>query len=320
MKYRTVCNTGLKVSEIGLGCWAIGGRSWGPADDSASIATIRRALEIGVNFFDTADSYGDGHSETLLGQVLAGSKPDAIICSKAGICPNLVSQNFSEPYLTSAVEGSLRRLQRDAIDLFLLHNPDRATIEQGDIFRVAERLKTAGKIRHWGISVRPRAAHWKTPASGATLDPAGDALAAMRLSEPSAIEIVFNIFETHAKERLFDEAQKRGVGIVSRVPLASGLLSGKFRRDMEFPPGDFRRDWPRKQFDIDVGRVEKLMKLPAMEGRGLPEAALAFPLSFKDVSVVIPGARTPAQIEQNANASNAPHFDAAQLREILENA
>jgi aryl-alcohol dehydrogenase-like predicted oxidoreductase len=317
VKYRAIGNTDLRASEIGLGCWAIGGRFWGPVDDSASVATIRRAREIGVNFFDTADSYGDGHSESLLGRVLEESGPDAIVCSKAGIRSELSSQDFSEPYLTRAVEGSLLRLRRGAIDLFLLHNPDRSTIERAEIFQTAERLKRAGKVRHWGISVRPSAGHWKTPASGATPDPVDDALAALKLADPSAIEIVFNIFESDAAGRLFAEARKRGTGIIARVPLASGLLSGKFKRETEFPRGDFRRGWPREQLNADVARVESLMRLPAMKGRELPQAALAFALSFENVSVVIPGARTPAQIEQNAAASDAPHFDALQLNEIL---
>lgn len=317
MKYRTIGSTDLRASEIGVGCWAIGGRFWGPTDDSVSVATIRRAREIGINFFDTADSYGDGHSERLLGQVLAENGPDAIVCSKAGIHPDLTGQDFSEPYLTRVVEESLRRLRRDALDLFLLHNPDRATIERANVFAIAQRLQKAGKIRHWGVSVRPGAGHWKTPASGATPDPVGDALAVLRLASPSAIEIVFNIFENDAAVRLFDEARKRSTGIIARVPLASGLLSGKFKHDTEFPRGDFRRAWPREQLHYDVKRIEKLMRLPSMKGRHLPQAALAFSLSYEDVSVVIPGARTPAQVEQNAEASNALHFDAVQLKEIV---
>jgi aryl-alcohol dehydrogenase-like predicted oxidoreductase len=317
MRYRTLGTTDLIASEIGLGCWAIGGRSWGPVDDVTSVAAIRRAIDVGINFFDTSDSYGNGHSETLLGSSLVDARDRTIICSKGGILPELSGQDFSANYLGRAVEGSLQRLRRDAIDLYLLHNPDRVTIERGEAFETMERLRSAGMVRHWGVSVRPAADQWKAPPSGSTPSPIDDALATLSLTKPAAIEIVFNMFEAEAAAKLFAEAHKRGVGIIGRVPLASGLLSGKFASQMQFPRGDFRRTWPREQFEADLQRLQRLMARPAMRGRALPEAALAFALSFDELSVIIPGAKTPQQVEQNAAASNARRFDRAQLAEII---
>lgn len=316
MRYRNIGTTDLLASEIGLGCWAIGGRGWGPVDDGSSIAAVRRAIEVGINFFDTADSYGAGHSETLLGATLSDMGVGGIVCSKGGILPDLHGQDFSEDHLTRAVEGSLSRLRRDAIDLYLLHNPDRETIDRGDAFAAMERLQAAGKIRHWGVSIRPAAGSWKTPPSGATASPVDDGLAVLRLAKPAALEIVFNMFEAEAAAELLPTARRQGVGIIGRVPLASGLLSGKFRSQTEFPRGDFRRKWPRDEFDEDLRRLESLMARPVMRGRALPDAALAFALSYDEVSVVIPGAKTPQQVERNAEASSTPRFQPGQLAEI----
>jgi aryl-alcohol dehydrogenase-like predicted oxidoreductase len=313
MNYRRLGKTGLTVSEIGVGCWAYGGVGWGPVDDADSISAIRCAYDLGVRFFDTADSYGAGHSEEVLAAALEGARPDAVICTKSGILADPSRQEFSYAHLATAIEGSLRRLRRERVDLYLLHNPDRATLARGEAFDAMERLQREGKVAHWGVSVRP-AASWRSPPSGASEDPVADAAVAVADDRVAVIEIVYNMLEADAAA-IFTAAAERDVGIVARVPLASGLLAGRFTRDTTFPRGDFRRRWPRGAFERDLEAVARIRALPQMDGRDLAQAALQFAIADPAVSVTIPGARNAAQAAHNLAPSKP--FSPSEVAQIV---
>ena len=161
MRYRKLGRTGIEVSEIGFGTWSIGGKDWGPTDDGDSIRAVRKALDVGMTFFDTADHYGAGHSEGILGKALAGQRDKVVIASKGGILSDPSKQDFSAAHLATALEASLRRLRTDAIDLYFLHNPTADDMRRGECFEVMRRLKADGKIRSWGVSVRPPVDGWQ---------------------------------------------------------------------------------------------------------------------------------------------------------------
>src|SRR5215472_11683880 len=217
MKYRVLGKTGLKVSEVGFGAWAIGGNaygnSYGPTDDTESLQAIGRALELGCNFFDTADVYGHGHSEELLGQALQGHRSELVIATKVGgdFYHGNPRMNFTPDYLEFALGKSCERLQTDYVDLYQLHNPPMQLIRDGRMFKTLEKLKASGRIRSYGISIH---------------DPQ-EGIQAMKNKDIGAIQVVFNLLRQEAKNQLFREATQENVGIIAREPLANGFLTGK---------------------------------------------------------------------------------------------
>jgi len=316
MKYRSLGNTGLTVSEVGFGTWAIGGLDWGRVDDRESVTSVHCAMDLGVNFFDTANVYGEGHSETILGRALKGRRDQAVIATKGGMQPGRGSLDFSASSLDQALTGSLQRLGTDYVDLYQLHNPDMEVIRRGDVFETLEGFRRAGKIRAWGVSLRPPSSHWKVPASGASNDPVGDGLELLSLVTPTSLQLVFNIFERDPAARLFTAAEHAGVSLLARVPLASGLLSGKFTPDTVFPDDDFRKKWPRDLFLEDLKRVDRLKQIFQGSEMSLTQGALAFTLSFSAVTLTIAGAKNARQVEENAGASSFAPLSADRLSEI----
>lgn len=289
MKYRKFGSTGFQVSEIGFGAWAIGGdahgNSYGPTQDDESLRAIKTALDLGCTFFDTADCYGYGHSEELLGQALKGWRDRVIIATKGGsdfyhAPPRL---NFTDAHLSFAVEQSLKRLGTDYIDLFQLHNPPFSVIERGRLFEPLEKLKAQGKIRFYGISIH---------------DPA-EGLLALKSGHPAAIQVVYNYLRRDAAEELFPRAIADGVAIIAREPLANGFLTGKYTKDSIFPVGDIRHQWPSKHQTQIINQVDDFSKRIAAGPLTRAQAALKFVLSQPAVSAVIPGCKTVAQTEEN---------------------
>src|SRR5205809_253067 len=213
MKYRTLGKTALKVSEVGFGAWAIGGNnygnSYGPTDDKVSVAAVERAFELGCSFFDTADVYGHGHSEEILGQALKGRRNDVILATKVGgdFYHDPPRMNFSPEYLEFASAKSCERLQTDYIDLYQLHNPPIQLLKNGKIFEGLEKLKDSGVIRHFGVSIH---------------DPE-EGILSMKYGHPEAIQVVFNLLRQEAKNQLFQAARERNVGIIAREQLSSGF-------------------------------------------------------------------------------------------------
>jgi aryl-alcohol dehydrogenase-like predicted oxidoreductase len=296
MKYRQFGKTDLVVSEIGFGAWAIGGSAmvgaipigWGPADDDLSVKTIHASLDAGINFFDTADFYGLGHSEELLGKTLAKNK-EVIIASKVGQRKDIdkVVGDYSYDYLIKACEASLKRLKRDHIDYMQLHTAKLQHLEEGECIRAMEELKRQGKIRHWGISV-------------STFNPFPEADYFIDNKTGEGLQLVFNLINQLAIP-VIDKAAGAGMGVIARMPLQFGLLTGKFESSVSFQKDDHR------SFRLNAEIIEKSNELirkywkPLAEEREqtMTEFALSFILSKKGVSTVIPGLRTPEQVKMN---------------------
>ena len=298
MHYRKLGNTGITVSEIGVGGWAIGGRAeaagtpfgWGKTSDEDSLAAIRRARELGVTFFDTADSYGFGRSESLLGIVLSRKRQDVVIATKVGVSRDgqgKLSKDFSRQHISHAVDGSLKRLRTDYIDLYQLHNPTLEELRRADIHEAMDRLQEVGKIRFWGVSVT-------TPEEGIEIINRGWGY---------ALQVLYNVLNQAPAQELFPLAKAKGYGIIARVPLASGLLSGKFRTDSVFAGDDVRQNFlTPKRLEEVIPRVDEAKSIIGGTARSLAEGALRFALCHDAVSTIIPGARNVRQVEMNVAA------------------
>jgi aryl-alcohol dehydrogenase-like predicted oxidoreductase len=292
------------VSEIGFGAWGISGRGYGPTDDTESIRTLHKALDLGVNFIDTADSYGDGHSEELIGKVLKerGDK-ETIIATKFGwdfYGRGGIKSNLKRDYIFFAVEGSLKRLGRDWIDLYQVHNSKPDAIKEHDVYETLEKLKKQGKIRFYGVSAFYL----------------NDGIEAIKTWNPDTIQVVYNILDQEAGEELLPQALNNDIGIIAREPLASGIISGKYDENSNFPKSDHRRGWSKSFLEERARKISKL-KFLEKEGRSLTQAAIRFTLYNEAVSVVIPGAKTERQVEENVKAGEI-ELDMSELKRLKE--
>ncbi len=299
----------MSVSAIGFGAWAIGG-FWGPVNDDESMRALHAAVDAGVNFIDTADVYGNGHSERLVARLRRERPRDTIwVATKAGRkLPQQVREGYSRENLTLWIEESLRNLGMEAIDLLQLHCPPAALYERPEVFGLLDDLVTAGKLRYYGVSVE-------------TVD---EALAALRFPGVQSVQIIFNMFRLKPAERFFLAAKSSQVGILARVPLASGLLTGKLRRDTTFAPDDHRQFNREGQmfdkgetlsgvpYDVGLEAVEELRAL-VRPGATLAQMALRWILMFDAVTCAIPGARTEQQARENAGAARLPPLTAEQM-------
>ena len=305
MQYQQLGRTDLTVSRIGFGAWAIGG-DWGTVDDEQSMAAMHAAIDAGVNFIDTADVYGDGRSERLVARLRRERPGDTIhVVTKAGRrLPKQVVDGYSRTNLTEWVNRSLRNLETDTIELLQLHCPPAALYESAEVFDILDDLVKAGKLRYYGVSV----------------ETADEALAAMRYPRVQSVQIIFNMFRLKPLERVFPEAVRRQVGILARVPLASGLLTGKLRADSVFARDD-HRNYNRAGEAFDQGEtlsgvpytlgleaVERLRPL-VPKAVSLTQLALRWILMFDAVTTAIPGAKTPAQAVENAGAGGLDAID-----------
>lgn len=292
MKYREFGNSGIRVSEIGFGAWPIGGNahgnSYGTTDDRQSLEAIERAIALGCNFFDTADVYGYGHSEELLGRAIRHGRDRVVIATKVGgdFYTGAGRRNFGADYIRFALDKSLKRLRTDYLDVYQLHNPPLKLIEKEETYAVLKDLKREGKIRAWGLSI---------------FDPI-EGLTALRIGRPDCIQVVYNIFSPRAAEELLPKAGQAGCAIIAREPLANGFLTGKYAEDSHFEPGDIRHDWPRPYISARVRASARLRAL-APDG-SLARLALRFAISSPHVSVVIPGTKTAEQAQDNMQASD----------------
>jgi aryl-alcohol dehydrogenase-like predicted oxidoreductase len=311
MHYRRLGRTELMVSEAGFGGLPIGGLRWGDVRDEESLAALQRAYGLGANFFDTADVYGRGHSEELIGQALGKVRRHVLIATKAGIDfyhGEPTRNNFEPAYIRTAIERSLDRLRTDYIDLFQLHNPPQKLAKEPGVWQTLHEMQAEGKVRYFGVSCRT----------------ANDARAYIRAAEANddprmfgdTLQIAYNLLDQQAAAKdVFVEAHRHDWGIISRVPLASGALSGKYSATHKFPANDFRVDWSAERLAETSRRVEALRFLETPT-RTLAQAAIAFCLSQPAVSTVITGAKTPAQVEENAAASNHAPLSNEELRQI----
>jgi aryl-alcohol dehydrogenase-like predicted oxidoreductase len=320
---RVLGRTGLHVSEIGFGGWAIGGNafgnSYGTTDDAESRRAIRRAYELGCNFFDTADVYGHGHSEALLGETLQDVRANVYFATKVGgnfynrdvhplvrerlaqltgkpyadlepdaPLPVTHDANFTPQYIRFAVRRSLERLRTDYLDLLQLHNPSLAALSSMETYAVLEELKQEGLIRWYGVSVHP-------PEEG---------LAAIRATMPDTVQIVYNLARREPETAFFPAAREANVGVIAREPLANGLLAAGHTQDSTWERGDIRGRMPRAYIAQLVTLAQRIHELARKSGASAAQLALKFVLDHPAVSTVIVGMKTVAQVEENLAAGS----------------
>jgi aryl-alcohol dehydrogenase-like predicted oxidoreductase len=311
MNYRELGRTGWKISEISFGAWAIGG-AWGAVDDKDSLAALHAALDAGVNFFDTADVYGDGRSERLLAKLKKERNEKFYVATKAGRrLREQTPEGYSRENLTTFIERSLRNLETETLDLLQLHCPPMQVYYMPEVFGVLDDLIKEGKIRHYGVSV----------------EKVEEAIKAIEFPNVQSVQIIFNIFRQRPADFFFDHARKHKVGILARVPLASGMLTGKITRDSKFAKDDHRAFNRRGEaFDrgetfsgvdlkVGLGMVEELKNL-VPKNATLTQLALRWILEFPAVTCAIPGAKRPDQVTENAAASSLPPLSADTLKKI----
>lgn len=304
MNYRPFGRTGWQVSEIGFGAWAIGA-DWGKVSDEDALEALRAAIRAGVNFIDTADVYGDGRSERLVAQVVREFPGRIYVATKAGrrLKPH-TAEGYNRTNLTAFIERSLKNLGVETLDLLQLHCPPTQVYYMPEVFDVLDDLVKAGKLRYYGVSV----------------EKVEEALKAIEYPNVQSVQIIFNIFRQRPAERFFPLAKERQVGVLARVPLASGLLTGKMTRDTQFEDSDHRK-YNRRGESFDVGEtfsgVEFETGLAAVEelrplvppGVSMAQFALRWILMFDAVSLAIPGAKNPKQARDNAAAAGLPALD-----------
>jgi len=301
MQYRQLGKTGYQVSSVSFGAWAIGG-TWGKTTDEESMAALNRAVDLGVNFIDTADVYGDGHSERLIARLRQTRKEPFIVASKAGrrLSPH-TADGYTRANLTAFVERSLKNLEVDALDLVQLHCPPTDVYYRPEVFGALDDLVTEGKIRHYGVSV----------------ERVEEALKAIEFPNVASVQIIYNIFRQRPAELFFREARAKNVGILARLPLSSGLLTGKMSAQSRFDADDHRsfnrngeafdkgETFSGIDFETALKAVDQLKPL-VPPGMTLAQFALRFILMRPEVSCVIPGAKRPSQVEDNCAAADLP--------------
>lgn len=301
MNYRLFDQIGAEVSEIGLGTWQLGGAEWGDVDENTALDTLRAASEGGVNFFDTADVYGFGRSEELIGRFLKETTKKIFLATKLGRFPDPGwPANFSLDYLRAHTEASLRRLGVEAVDLTQLHCIPTEILREGEVFESLRVLKREGKIKGFGASVETNE----------------EALICLRQDQLASLQIIFNIFRQKPLE-FFEMAKSKGVALIVRLPLASGLLSGKFTKETKFTDKD-HRNYNREGQAFNIGEtfaglpfekgveLSEALKALVPEGMTMAQFALRWILDFDAVSVIIPGASKPGQARANVTASDLP--------------
>lgn len=313
MQYRPLGRTGWNVSTVSFGAWAIGG-AWGTVDDKESLAALERAIDLGVNFIDTADVYGDGRSERLVADVLRRRREPIYVATKAGRrLPQQTVAGYSRENLTAFVERSLMNLATDAIDLLQLHCPPTDVYYTPEVFGILEDLVAAGKLRYYGVSV-------ETPEQ---------AIKAMDYPNVQSVQIIYNMFRHRPAEIFLAEAKRREVGVLARVPLASGMLTGRMRPDTKFESTDHRQ-FNRHGEIFDVGEtfsgvdyntgLQAVVELKAVcpAGWSLTQFALRWILMNEGVTCAIPGMKRPTQAEDNCAAADLPPISEAAMATVRQ--
>ncbi len=299
MQYRTLGTTGLTVSAIGMGTWELGGREWGDVDEGDAVGLLRYAFERGITLYDTADQYGGGRVERLLNKAFSDMQDRVVIATKVGYdieSDGWISQGgqpgeftATREYIRTAVTDSLQRLGRDAIDLYQFHRPPDP--EQWDeAFETMDQLKSEGKIRFYGMC----------------LGTAEEALKAIGETGISSLMLTYNILTQAMGEEVLPGAQSKGIGVIVRQPLASGLLSGQLTPDTVFSESDYRKTWPREKFLNDLKTVDRIKSTVGDAAPTLPRAALKFILAHPAVTAVVPGMMTSGQVDDGAATADSP--------------
>jgi aryl-alcohol dehydrogenase-like predicted oxidoreductase len=313
MQYRPLGKTGWNISAISFGSWAIGG-SWGEVDDRESFAALHKAVDLGVNFFDTADVYGNGHSEQLLARLRKETRGQIIIATKAGrrLDPH-TAEGYNRANLTEFVQSSLKNLETDALDLLQLHCPPSEVYDRPEVFGILDDLVRQGKIRYYGVSV----------------EKVSEALKAIEYPNVQSVQIIFNLFRRKPALEFFRKAKQRRVGVLARVPLASGMLTGKFTRETAFAPEDHRNfnrygqafdqgeTFSGVDYETGLHAVEEIRRIVPPE-MSLAQFALRWILMFDAVTCAIPGAKHPAQVEENVHAADLSPLAEPEMQAAIE--
>lgn len=324
MQYRTLGATGQQVSVVGFGVWTVSTGMWGITEDSLAIDLLRRSFDLGINFYDTADVYGDGKGETILAQALGADRDRIVIATKFGYDfynhpgpqpgQRERPQDWSPAFVRSACHESLKRLGTDRIDLYQLHNPRLETLQRDDLFAMLETLKSEGKIREYGAALGP------------ALKPDRQIEEGLYCMEQrhAPIQIIYNLLEQVLGEGLFPTAGKTEVPVLVRVPHASGILEGVYTEETEFAPGDHRShrvttDTMRRQWLVDgLKKVEKLRFVAEPAGRTLGQMAIQFILAEPTVVSILPNIYDAKQLAEFAAAPNTPPFRQEELQQVMD--
>ncbi len=313
MEYRKLGRTGWEISAISFGAWAIGS-AWGSVNDKDSLAALHKALDLGVNYFDTADVYGDGRSERLLAQLRQERTEDFFIATKAGrrLNPH-TSAGYNKKNITEFIERSLKNLNTDVIDLLQLHCPPPEVYYMPEVFGILDDLVQTGKLRYYGVSV----------------EKVEEALKAIEYPGVQSVQIIYNIFRQRPSELFFNEAIKRKVGIVARLPLSSGMLTGKMSKSSNFEKDDHRsfnrhgeafdrgETFSGVDYELGLDVVEHIRKL-VPDGMTMTQFALKWILMNPAVTCTIPGAKNPKQAEENFNSAGMPPIPGAVMKKVKE--
>jgi aryl-alcohol dehydrogenase-like predicted oxidoreductase len=316
VRTRRFGDTELEVSEIGFGTWALGSTWWGDVSESSGERLLGEALELGVTFFETGDAYGQGANEELVGRVLAPHRDQIQLSTKFGYVLEAGRTEHSEgerpqrwdgPFIRAALEGSLRRLGTDRVDLYQLHNPRAGAIDSDECFAALEELRTEGKIRHYGVALGP-AIGWRE-----------EGLRAIRTREIASVQTVYNLLEQDPGRDFMAAAAEQGVGVMARVPTSSGLLDDNLTPDTTFGAGDHRRHRPREWLVDGLQKIDRIRFLCGPQsGRTMAQAALRFILAQPQMTVVIPTITNQAELREYAGAADVPDLTQDELARVAE--
>lgn len=313
MNYRPLGRTGWNVSDVSFGAWAVGG-TWGPVDDTDSLASMHRAVEMGVNFIDTADVYGDGRSERLIRQLKSERSEEIIVATKAGrrLSPH-VAEGYTIENIEAFIDRSRENLGMDTLDLVQLHCPPTAVYYSPELFEGLDDLATRGKIRFWGVSV----------------EKVEEALKAIEYPTCQTVQIIYNIFRQRPASLFLREAERRQVGVLARLPLSSGMLSGKMRPNTEFAPDDHRafnregagfdkgETFSGVPYEVGLEAVEEIRAL-VPEHWSMAQLALRWILMNSGVTCAIPGAKRADQVDSNCEASDLPPLSESTMEALRD--
>ena len=316
MRTRHFGDTDLQVSEIGFGTWALGSTWWGDVSESSGERLLGEALELGITFFETGDAYGRGANEELVGRVLAPHRDAITLSTKFGYVLEERRQQHSEgerpqrwdgPFVRSALEGSLRRLRTDHVDLYQLHNPRMEAIDSDECFATMEELRAEGKIGHYGVALGP-AIGWRE-----------EGLSAIRARDIATVQTVYNLLEQDPGRDFMTAAAGEGVGVMARVPTSSGLLDDNLSPETTFGPEDHRRHRPREWLVEGLQKIDRVRFLCGPEtGRTMAQAALRFILAQPQMTVVIPTITNEAELREYAGAADVPDLTEEELARVAE--
>lgn len=316
MQYRIFPKTNLRVSQVGFGLWTLATGWWGEKTPEESVALLRRARDLGINFFDTADTYGNGLGETLLRDAFGDNPEGVVYATKFGYDWSAhadarrgqqeIPHNFNSKYVREACEGSLKRLGVEAIPLWQFHNAHMEHVQNDELFRVLEDLKSEGKILHYGVALGP-ANGWLW-----------EGIAAMRHRDIASLQVIHNILEQHPGRDFFADARENKVGLLVRVPHSSGMLEGKYTLDTTFAANDHRRHRPRSWLINGLQKIESLAFLTENRGQTLGQASLKFILGEPSVVSTLPNIYDIEQLEEFAAAPDLPDLTSDDLAKIAE--